>query len=216
MSSAPRQPEVLENYPAASSTAEVSHRTFDVVCAAAGLILLSPLFCLVAIAIKLDDGGPVFYLQDRIGRNFRTFRLCKFRSMIAGADRSSLITAPADVRLTRIGEFLRRYKIDELPQLFNILKGDMQLVGSRPEVERYVQMFRADYAVILRDRPGITDPASLAYRHEANMLAADRLEQQYIDEILPAKLKLSMDYQKRRTFLSDIGILLRTVAGVLD
>lgn len=216
MSSAPRQPELLGDYPSASLTADALHRIFDVVCAAVGLLLLSPVLCLVAIAIKCDDGGSVFYLQDRVGRNFRAFRLCKFRSMVAKADRASLITAPADARVTRLGRVLRRYKVDELPQLFNILKGDMQLVGARPEVARYVQMFRADYAVLLRDRPGLTDPASLAYRHEEKMLAADRIEQQYVEEILPAKLRLSTAYQKRRTFLSDIGILLRTVAGVVD
>ena len=216
MSSAPRQPDLLDEYSPASSTSGVLHRAFDACCAFAGLFLLSPLFCFVAIAIKLDDSGPVFYLQPRVGRNFRSFRVCKIRSMIMGADRDSLITAPGDARLTRAGRVLRRYKIDELPQLFNVLKGDMQLVGARPEVERYVQMFRAEYAIILQDRPGITDPASLAYRHEAEMLDANRIERQYVEKILPAKLKLSMDYRKSRTFLSDLKVLFRTVSRTFD
>lgn len=200
---------VHECLPAAVRTGTL-HRVFDVACAAAGLFFLSPLFGAIAIAIKFDDGGPVFYAQDRVGKNFRLFRVCKFRSMVAGADRGGLLTAPGDSRLTRMGRVLRRFKLDELPQLFNVVRGDMQLVGARPEVERYVAMFRPQYAVILQDRPGITDTATLAYRREDQILSATRMEQQYVDEILPAKLGLSMDYQKRRNFLSDVGILLKT------
>jgi lipopolysaccharide/colanic/teichoic acid biosynthesis glycosyltransferase len=133
--------------------------------------------------------------------------------MGTGADRGGLLTAPADFRVTRVGRLLRRHKLDELPQLFNVLAGDMQLVGARPEVEPYVQMFRSQYAVILQDRPGITDPASLANRREDQMFSADRMEQQYVEEILPSKLKLSLGYQQRRSLLSDIGILLRTAFG---
>ena len=114
----------------------------------------------------------VLYRQSRVGRNFQCFWVCKFRSMVAGADRSGLLTAQQDSRITHVGRLLRRYKLDELPQLFNVLKGDMQLVGARPEVERYVQMFRHQYAVILQERPGITDPATVAYRHEEQMLPA--------------------------------------------
>jgi lipopolysaccharide/colanic/teichoic acid biosynthesis glycosyltransferase len=111
---------------------------------------------------------------------------------------------------------LRRYKLDELPQLFNILSGDMQLVGARPEVEPYVQMFRPQYEVLLQDRPGITDPATLAHRREEQMFSGSRIERQYVDEILPAKLQLSLDYQQRRTFPSDLGILIRTVFGLIQ
>lgn len=191
------------------------NRAFDVFCAALGLLLLSPLLAVIAVAIKLDDGGPVFYCQDRAGKHFRLFRVWKFRSMIAGADREGLLTAPGDSRLTRVGRWLRRYKLDELPQLFNVLTGDMQLVGARPEVERYTQMFQAEYALILQDRPGITDPATLAYRHEEQMFAASRMERQYVNEILPAKLKLSLDYQARRSFWSDLKLLLRTLSGTI-
>ena len=193
----------------------VGNRMFDVLCAAMGLVVLSPLFCAIAAAIRLEDEGPVFYKQIRVGRNFRHFRVYKFRSMITGADRDGLLTAPGDPRLTRVGRWLRRYKLDELPQLFNVLRGDMQLVGARPEVERYVQMFRSQYAVILRERPGITDPASLAYRREEQIFSAGRMEEQYVEEILPAKLKLSLDYQSRRNLLSDFRILLQTAFGLI-
>ena len=214
MSSVSKPALVKECTPASVRTGAI-RRAFDVSCAAAGLLLLSPLFCAIAVAIKFDDGGPVFYAQDRVGKNFRRFRVCKFRSMVVDADRDGLLTTARDARLTRAGRVLRRYKLDELPQLFNVLKGDMQLVGARPEVERYVAMFRPQYMVILQDRPGIADPATLAYRHEDQILSARGTEQQYIEEILPAKLRLSLDYQKQRSFLSDVGVLLRTAFGLL-
>jgi lipopolysaccharide/colanic/teichoic acid biosynthesis glycosyltransferase len=191
-------------------------RLFDFICALGGLIFLAPLFGVIALAIKLGDGGPVFFAQNRIGKNFRQFQFYKFRSMVEGSDREDGLTAPGDSRITRIGRIVRRFKLDELPQLFNVLKGDMQLVGSRPEVDRYVQMFRQQYAVILQDRPGITDPASLAFRHEDRILRADRLEQQYVDEVLPAKLALALEYQRKRTFRSDLSILFRTLFRVLE
>ena len=199
-----------------ASVGSTLRRAFDVTCAAAGLLFLSPLFCAIAVAIKLDDGGPVFYAQERVGKGFRPFRVYKFRSMVMGADRHGSLSASGDSRLTRAGRRLRQYKLDEFPQLFNVLRGDMQLVGTRPEVERYVKMFRPQYAVILQNRPGITDPASLAFRHENQMFCPNRMEQQYLNEILPAKLRLSMDYQKRRSFLSDVQILLRTLLVLAD
>lgn len=199
----------LASHSAVSRTGSLT-RAFDFVCSLLGLIAASPLLAMIALAIKLDDGGPVFYSQERVGRSLRLFRVHKFRTMIVGADRQSLLTCSGDNRQTRVGRLLRRYKLDELPQLFNVLKGEMQLVGARPEVDQYVQMFRPQYSVILQERPGITDPASLAYRHEDQILCADRLEEQYVREVLPAKLALALDYQRRRTFLSDIGILFRT------
>lgn len=209
-------PEIMAKCRSTRQTTGAFHRVFDLLCAVTGLSLLSPLFCLIALAIKLDDGGPVFYQQIRVGRCFRPFRIHKFRSMITGADRAGPLTAPGDSRVTRVGRWLRTYKLDELPQLFNVLKGDMQLVGARPEVEHYVQMFRSQYSEILQDRPGITDPASLAYRDEEQMLSPDRIEQQYVEEILPAKIALSLSYQKQRSFLSDTRILARTVFGLLN
>lgn len=192
------------------------HRAFDALCAGLGLLFLSPLLCLIAAAIKLDDGGPVLYRQDRVGKGFCRFQICKFRSMVPGSERGSLLTAPADSRLTRVGRWLRRYKLDELPQLFNVLWGEMQLVGARPEVEPYVEVFRPQYALILQDRPGITDPASLVYRREDQLLSTNHMEEQYVQTILPAKLQLSLAYQRRRTFGSDVGILFRTIAALID
>ncbi len=216
MSSVPERPESIAERRALLAGTGSFHRVFDFFCAVVGLVALSPLLILIAVAIKLDDGGPVFFSQNRIGRGFQPFRIWKFRSMIPCADRGGLLTAFADSRLTPVGRLLRRYKLDELPQLFNVLAGDMQFVGARPEVERYVQMFRPQYAVILQDRPGITDPASLAYRREDQILSAERMEEQYIQEILTAKLQLSLEYQQRRSFLSDLGILVRTLTGLLE
>jgi lipopolysaccharide/colanic/teichoic acid biosynthesis glycosyltransferase len=190
------------------------HRAFSVVCAAAGLVLLSPLLVAIAVAIKWDDGGPVFYSQRRVGQGFRVFLLLKFRSMVVNADKAALLTSPQDSRLTRIGLFLRKYKLDELPQLWNVCRGDMQLVGSRPEVERYVEMFRDQYASLLNQLPGITDPASLAYRCEDKIFIVGSVEQQYVSKILPDKLRLSLEYQRRRTFLSDLRVLVSTVLGL--
>lgn len=215
-----KEVEIAEESWSGYQRAGALHRVFDILCSAMGLFFLSPMFCAVAMMIKFDDGGPVFYRQFRIGKGFHRFRVCKFRSMVTNADRNGLLTAPGDSRLTRVGGFLRRYKLDELPQLFNVLKGDMQLVGARPELERYVEMFHPQYEVILQERPGITDPASLAYRHEEEILSASRrghqnMEQQYVEEILPVKLKLSLAYQKQRTLFSDVRILLQTVFGLL-
>lgn len=189
-------------------------RALDMICSVVGLVLLSPLLALIAAAVKLEGRGPVIYAQPRVGKNFRVFRFFKFRTMVPGADRDGLLTAPNDARRTRVGRVLRKYKLDELPQLFNVLKGDMQLVGPRPEVLRFVGMFHPQYARLLRDRPGITDPATLAYRREEQIFAAGSVEQQYITCLLPDKLKLSLEYQARRSLFSDLAILVRTVLNL--
>lgn len=189
-------------------------RSFDVFCAALGLLLLSPLLLLIALVIKVGDGGPVFYRQQRMGKNFRSFKLLKFRTMLVGADRNGLLTAPGDPRITRVGSLLRKCKLDELPQLFNVLTGEMQLVGARPEVAKYVEMMRPQYELILREPPGVTDPASIAFRHEERFLSSSQIEQQYLSEILPKKIRLSLEYQARRTFFSDVRILFQTVLGL--
>ena len=186
-------------------------RVFNIVCSVSGLLALSPLLALIALAIKWDDAGPVFYSQNRVGRDFKPFQLVKFRSMTIGADHAGLLTAPADTRVTRCGHVLRRYKLDELPQLWNVIKGEMQLVGPRPEVEQYVSQFRGQYSVLLSEPPGITDPASLAYRREEQIFVIGQMECQYVSQILPDKLRLSLEYQKRRCLSSDIRILLQTV-----
>lgn len=192
----------------------VVHRTFDVTCASAGLMLLSPLFIVIAAAIKREDGGSVFFFQSRVGKNLQKFRLVKFRSMVENSGGGSDLTAPEDPRITRVGRILRKYKLDELPQLFNVVKGEMQLVGVRPEMERYVKSFPAEYKLLLRDRPGITDLASLAFRDEDKMFQAGPLETQYLSRILPRKLELSLKYSQARTVFSDVVILVRTVLGL--
>ena len=192
----------------------MAHRVFDVGCAAIGLLLLAPVFFLIALAIKWEDGGPVLFCQWRVGKDLRKFRLIKFRSMVAEPADGSLLTAPDDPRITRVGRVLRKYKLDELPQLVNVVKGEMQLVGVRPEMDRYVEYFHAEYEVLLQDRPGITDLATLAFRQEEKMFQAGHLEKQYVSQILPRKLQLSLRYLHARSFLSDLGILIRTVLGL--
>ncbi len=186
---------------------------FDLICAIAGLAILAPLFAFIALAIKLDDGGPVFYSQLRVGKGLERFRLLKFRSMIPDSVETSPLTAPADTRVTRVGRFLRKYKLDELPQLFNVLKGEMQLVGTRPQHERFVALFPREYGVLLQVPPGITDPASLQFRNEVQMFREGPIEEQYVTQILPSKLEMSLKYFRARTFLSDVEILFRTVLG---
>jgi dTDP-4-amino-4,6-dideoxygalactose transaminase/lipopolysaccharide/colanic/teichoic acid biosynthesis glycosyltransferase len=189
----------------------IVHRAFDTICAAMGLVILSPLFLIIAAAIKWEDGGPVFFSQSRVGKDLRNFRLLKFRSMVPNSAARNALTAPEDPRITRVGQILRRYKLDELPQLVNVVKGEMQLVGARPELEHYVECFRAEYKVLLQDPPGITDLASLTFRNEDEMFQAGPLEEQYVAHILPRKLKLSLKYSQARTFYSDLEILVRTI-----
>lgn len=188
-------------------------RLFDFVAAAAGLLVLAPLMLLAAFLIKLDSPGPVFFKQERVGQGFRPFLIYKFRTMAAdAAQRGSSITVGADPRITRIGHFLRKTKIDELPQLINVIKGEMSFVGPRPEVPRYVDMFRKDYEEILRIRPGITDPASLKYQDEADVLGRSvNAEEEYIRRVLPDKLKLAKAYVGRSSFSYDLGLIFRTV-----
>ncbi len=188
-------------------------RVFDSVCALAGLACLVPLFGLIAIAIKLDDGGPILYSQFRVGKGLRKFRLLKFRSMFSNSVGGSLLTAPMDVRVTRVGRFLRRHKFDELPQLVNVMKGEMQLVGVRPQVERFVDIFPDEYGELLQTPPGITDMASLSFRNEERLFHESSIEEQYIAKILPVKLKMALKYSRSRTFRSDLEILFRTVLG---
>ncbi len=191
----------------------VLRRVFDTICAAAGLAFLTPIFAMIALAIKLDDGGAVFYSHSRVGKGLREFRLLKFRSMISNSSGGSLVTAPHDARVTRVGRFLRKYKLDELPQLVNVLKGDMQLVGVRPQMEIFVEMFREEYEELLQTPPGITDLATLSFRNEERFFHKGSIEEQYIAKILPIKLRMALKYSRTRTFLSDLEILFRTVLG---
>jgi lipopolysaccharide/colanic/teichoic acid biosynthesis glycosyltransferase len=193
-------------------------RTFDIVAAALGVVILSPLLLMAAVLVKLSSPGPVFFQQERIGKGFRPFLIYKFRTMRPDAPATGmLITVGNDPRVTRIGRLLRKTKIDELPQLINVLKGDMSLVGPRPEVPKYVELFRADYDEILRVRPGITDLASLKYRDEAAVLGdSSNVEERYETQILPDKIKLGKEYIKRSSFLFDLKLIektLRTLFG---
>jgi lipopolysaccharide/colanic/teichoic acid biosynthesis glycosyltransferase len=191
----------------------VLRRVFDTVCASAGLAFLAPLFAMIALVIKLDDGGPIFYSQLRVGKDLRKFRLLKFRSMHPNCAAGCLLTAPWDARVTRVGRFLRKYKLDELPQLLNVLKDDMQLVGVRPQVEKFVDIFPDEYGELLQTPPGITDLASLSFRDEDLLFHENSIEEHYIAIILPIKLSIALKYSRTRTFQSDLEILFRTVLG---
>jgi len=189
-------------------------RVFDIAVSAAALVLLSPLLAAMAMGILIDSGPPVFFQQERVGRHFRRFRLWKFRTMSAGAA-GPPITMPGDVRITRAGRFLRASKLDELPQLWNVLRGDMSLVGPRPELPRYVEMFHDRYVPVLELRPGMTDSASIRYRDEERVLgtAADPLTE-YAERVLPDKIALAEEYVRTRSFAGDLGILLRTLRAI--
>jgi lipopolysaccharide/colanic/teichoic acid biosynthesis glycosyltransferase len=191
-------------------------RTCDVLVSSLGLLLLSPLLALIAILIKMDSRGPVLFRQERIGQGLRKFSIYKFRTMVADAPRlGGALTIHQDPRITRLGRILRKSKIDEVPQLINILKGEMTLVGPRPEVPHYVDMFRRDYEEILRARPGITDLASLKYRDEAPLLAVADPEQEYINSILPDKIALAKEYLRKSSFSFDLLLVVKTVARIL-
>jgi lipopolysaccharide/colanic/teichoic acid biosynthesis glycosyltransferase len=192
-------------------------RAFDIMAASAGLALLCPLFALMAILIKIDSPGPILFRQERIGKGFRPFLIYKFRTMVQDAsERGALVTAGEDSRITRIGRFLRKTKIDELPQLLNVLKGEMTLVGPRPEVRKYVELFRADYEEILQVRPGITDWASLKYRDEAVILGHfEQPEQEYVRRVLPEKMKLAKAYVRHASFFSDLALIFATLRKLI-
>lgn len=188
-------------------------RAFDYLVAAIGLVLLFPVFVVVSILIKVDSSGPVFFRQERIGERFHPFLIYKFRTMVEDASRrGTAITVGADPRITRVGRFLRQTKIDELPQLINVLRGEMSLVGPRPEVAHYVEMFRKDYEEILQVRPGVTDLASLKYQNESEWLSQfDHPEREYVTHVLPEKIKLAKEYVQRTSMSGDIVLILKTV-----
>ena len=187
-------------------------RLFDIVASGLGLLCLSPLFLILAVWIKCDTPGPVFYRQTRVGRYNRDFRLYKFRSMRIGADRQGLITVGGhDPRITRSGYFIRKYKLDEFPQLINVLFGDMSLVGPRPEVRKYVNLYTSSQMHVLDVRPGITDPASIRYRNENELLAQSTdPDRYYIETIMPDKLRINLEYVANHSFWTDISFIFKT------
>ena len=192
-------------------------RLFDFVCASAGLIMLAPLFLILGAVVGIASGRPICFCQTRVGRQGRDFTLLKFRSMsvLKSAERGSF-EAGNTCRITPVGRFLRATKLDELPQLWNVIKGDMSLVGPRPEVRQWVAVYPERWARVLTVRPGITDPASIVYRNEEVILArSPDPERCYREEVLPHKLELYEDYVRSRTFLGDVAILLKTLLAVV-
>ena len=191
-------------------------RIFDLTASFIGLLILFPFLLVIALFVGLGSRGGVFYRQIRVGRYGKDFRLWKFRTMRPDSDKKGLLTVGGrDPRVTSIGYFLRKYKLDELPQLLNVLSGDMSLVGPRPEVRKYVEMYNAEQKRVLTVRPGITDYASIEYSNENELLAksADP-ERTYIEEVMPAKLKLNMKYIDEKAALKDVKIILKTVGKI--
>ena len=191
----------------------MAKRIFDLISCLTGFVILLPVFLIVAIWIACDSRGGVFYKQVRVGRYGKDFKLYKFRSMRVGADKAGLLTVGGrDPRITSSGYFIRKYKIDELPQLINVLKGDMSLVGPRPEVSKYVDLYTVEQRKVLNVLPGITDVASIKYRDENNILAKQSdPEKYYIEYIMPDKLKLNIEYINSRTIAKDIVMIVKTI-----
>ena len=192
-------------------------RFFDFILSLVGLVVLAPIFIVLAIWIKIDSTGPVFYKQVRVGQNGIDFGLFKFRSMVVDADKKGLITVGGrDPRITRSGYFIRKYKLDELPQLINVLVGDMSLVGPRPEVRKYVDLYTDEQQKVLSVKPGITDYASIEYMDENEILGKSTdPEKIYIEEIMPEKIKYNMKYIKNRSLIEYFKIIFLTVLKII-
>ena len=192
---------------------QIIKRVCDFILSLIGIIVLSPIFIIVSIAIKLDSKGKILFLQKRVGRYGKEFNIYKFRTMVSDAERlGKQITVGNDNRITKVGAFLRKYKIDELPQLFNVLKGDMSLVGPRPEVPKYVKLYSEEQKKVLNVRPGITDMASLRYKDENEILGkVDNPEEYYINVIMKDKLKLNLEYIEKSNIFFDLYLIIKTV-----
>ncbi len=192
-------------------------RFFDLSVSFLGLLFLFPFFFIIAILIKLDSKGKIFYLQERVGKNGRIFKIFKFRTMVANADKKGLLSlGKKDTRITKIGHFLRKYKLDELPQLINVFLGDMSFVGPRPEVEKFVKLYSEEEKEILAIKPGITDYASLKFIDEEQILGkSQNPERVYIEEIMPKKIALNKKYLREISVITDVKIILRTVFKIL-
>lgn len=192
-------------------------RAFDIIASGLGLIFLSPLFAVLAIWIKCDSKGPVFYRQVRVGKDNKDFRLFKFRSMRPDSDKLGLITVGGhDPRVTRSGYYIRKYKLDEFPQLINVFKGDMSLVGPRPEVRKYVDMYTPEQMKVLSVRPGVTSLASIRYRNENEILAASEdPDKCYIEQVMPDKLAIDLEYVDRANLWNDIKLIFSTFKEII-
>ena len=191
-------------------------RLFDLVSSGLVLVLLFPVLTVIALAIVLDSKGGIFYRQTRVGKNGKTFRLYKFRTMRPNSDKLQITVGHRDPRVTKIGYLLRKYKLDEFPQLLNILKGEMSVVGPRPEVPKYVELYTPEQREVLSVRPGLTDYASLKFVDESELLAeSDNPEQTYREEIMPAKLKLGLEYVEKQSFFTDLKIIFQTLYCII-
>jgi len=190
-------------------------RLFDLFISLIALILLLPIFALIAIAIKSDSSGPVFYRSKRVGENGKLFNLIKFRSMVVNASQLGPgITHQGDARITRAGKFIRKYKLDELPQFINVLRGEMSIVGPRPEDPAYVALYSPEQRQVLSVKPGITSLASIKYHHEEQLLVGDNWESIYYNEVMPEKIKIELDYINHRSFLTDLYIIFETIFAI--
>ena len=191
-------------------------RIFDIISSLFGLILLSPFMIIIAILIKFDSKGPIFFKQVRVTKNGREFKIFKYRTMKIGSDKYSQITVGKDSRITKVGDFLRKYKLDEIPQLINVLIGDMSLVGPRPEVPKYVALYTEEQREILKVRAGITDYASIEFSNENDILANETdPEKAYIEKIMPRKIELNKKYLSEISVMTDIKIILLTIKKIL-
>jgi lipopolysaccharide/colanic/teichoic acid biosynthesis glycosyltransferase len=191
-------------------------RALDVVAAAAGLATTWPVLIAAAVAIKVDSPGPALYRGLRVGKDGRQFRIVKFRTMVAGADRiGPPLTGRGDMRVTRVGRLLRRFKLDELPQLLNVLRGEMSLVGPRPEHPHFVSLYSPEQRRVLDVRPGLTGPSSVAYAHEETLLEGAGSEDVYVRRVMPSKLAIDLRYIEERTLATDLWILARTMVAVV-
>ena len=192
-------------------------RLFDLMFSALGLLVLSPLFLIISLYILFDSGKPIIYRQKRVGKNWEPFILYKFRTMDFKKETDgSGCTTNNDKRITRLGRFLRKYKLDEIPQLYNVLKGDMSFVGPRPELPEFVEHYSEFYREILKIKPGITDIASIKFRHESSLLGdVNDIEMLYLTTILPRKLEYNREYIAKRGFFYDIGLIFKTIYTVI-
>ena len=193
-------------------------RIFDIVFSFIGIIILLPIFILISLIILFASKGGIFYRQTRVGKNNKDFKIFKFRTMYPDSDKKGLLTVGSrDSRITKPGYFLRKYKLDELPQLFNVFIGDMSFVGPRPEVRKYVEMYNDEQKKVLSVRPGITDYTSIKYRNENDILAKSKNpEQTYIKEIMPAKLELNLKYIREKSTITDLKIIFKTILKIFN
>jgi len=208
----------MVHHPQLSPGPKTLKRIVDIILIIPGLIILSPVFLIIMLSIKITDKGPVFFRQERVGYRGKPFNILKFRTMVVGAEKmGGQLTVGNDKRITGIGSLLRKTKLDELPQLINILKGEMSLVGPRPEVPKYVSMYTDKQRIVLELMPGITDPASIQFRNESEILArADNPEDVYIKNIMPEKIRLNLEYARDASLITDMKIVLRTILKLFN